>query len=1519
MISITRNFKLLIIDDNETDLKVIQRLVSKDYKNIDVVARNGVTDWKIFLEGNKFDLILLNYAAGSSVGLQEIKKILSVNDTIPIYIMIWQHEVEVGMKAIYQGAEGFVIKDKTYLNLKKVIQRALINYLIYSELSSLREINDIISEEINDGFFRFSKDGEVDYISDKFIKLLGFDAEFELSQIFKDLFNEIKDHVKNNENYDKKISFIFNCKGKDNSDFWFEVFFYKKIDLRNDSVYYEGVVKNVTEIKRKEETTKKLKTEIDVLFNYLPFPIEAYDFNWKRLYSNPQFTKLLNSISSTAKEYLTKTKEFQTVKENFSKIFQGKPVLLNIQKLTFEEKEKYYDLIFIPSELSPETFFLVYKDITDTIRLQKNITDSSIRRNAFYNAADVGFIELDTSYKIVDISEKAILILGKGIKNYNGSHISELFNEGDYDLLQNALNECKKIGKAAFYIEGNIKISLSIIGNTLSEIHGFIIALENISKLRETENSLKDNIERLNIINDSGKFFIWQGYIAGNVFKPNFVSKGIEKILGISVDEALELNSKVNEELFGCSSCKDFIKNAKDSNEKEINLKNNSGLVKQIKIKYDLQKEAKDYYKLCALFEDITDYSVSLDKIQNISKFFKNYFANDSSLLFKIDSNLLVKEVYYSGLKLFSNIEEGDYLPEQEIINQIPIIDYINKSLQDGSIVDTIINSLKDPARFYKLFLIPSENFYGQKILFVYIKDITEDRQKNNDYNYLTKFTDSLKEFDVSFLLVLEDKKIVFANSGFLALVGYKYEEIINKDIETFFTKESCEEITKLLKSSRKKVINKLSVKIIDKASSIKSCYLQVSIITQDNLPDKILLLGYDETEKIELKSKLDYIQQLSNIVSDSAQDGLIIWKNDSLVYCNNAFCNMFGYKPEEVESISPSELFAPLQDKKMLDSVLDVLSGKIDLSEKVLQQEIICKQKHGTEFPAELSIFYNKLFSENVLCLYIKDISEKKNLQKVILLGDIRYKGIIDSINEGIWLFDNDYKTVFISPMIIDKLKYSVEEIIERRIFYFIKDSKFEFDKRFFEETPNAKYINLNLSFITKDNQVFRSSVNIIPLKNEKEEFIGGIMAVNDISELMKLENEIVKLKDLNQSYQKKIKSLESDLNNSKKIIVDYKKEAENLILEIEEKINSSKSIVEELTSKNLYIERLNYIIHNKLKNKVLSLIGFVNFIESVWSDIDLEMQKSYLRIFVDNIQETKKVIEILSVFTKYETKKIKFNPKIINLSELLTFIADKNKEKFDAKQIVLEITLEPNIIITGDPKFISFSLEEVFASVLKYSNQNSKVKFNLNKSDDKVFISVEVFEIDAMRFKEANPNFDSINNIDEFNFGLYLSKGLIEQHNGAFDITLVDGKLLKLEIALQYNKKTIVVSSGEENQIILSNYFKKNNCNYEIFGCDNNNDVIKKLIDGKYKPTVIFITFTEPENKFYDFLDQFKKTIDLNSLPVIVMTSDDSIEQKKKLMDFGLSHLIQLPLSDNNINQLFNDLLYQVRTNNG
>ena len=80
-------------------------------------------------------------------------------------------------------------------------------------------------------------------------------------------------------------------------------------------------------------------------------------------------------------------------------------------------------------------------------------------------------------------------------------------------------------------------------------------------------------------------------------------------------------------------------------------MKNNKGLVKRIKIKYDLQKETKDYHKLCALFEDITDYTVSLDKIQNISKFIKNYFAKDNSVLFKIDSNLLVKEIYYCTLK----------------------------------------------------------------------------------------------------------------------------------------------------------------------------------------------------------------------------------------------------------------------------------------------------------------------------------------------------------------------------------------------------------------------------------------------------------------------------------------------------------------------------------------------------------------------------------------------------------------------------------------------------------------------------------------------------------------------------------------------------------------------------------------------------------------------------------------------------------------------------------------------------
>ena len=91
MVSIARSFRILIVDDNETDVKVVKRIIAKDYKSIAVIAKNDSTDWKVFFKTNKVDFILLNYMAGSSIGVQEIKKIIAADDTIPIYVMIWQH------------------------------------------------------------------------------------------------------------------------------------------------------------------------------------------------------------------------------------------------------------------------------------------------------------------------------------------------------------------------------------------------------------------------------------------------------------------------------------------------------------------------------------------------------------------------------------------------------------------------------------------------------------------------------------------------------------------------------------------------------------------------------------------------------------------------------------------------------------------------------------------------------------------------------------------------------------------------------------------------------------------------------------------------------------------------------------------------------------------------------------------------------------------------------------------------------------------------------------------------------------------------------------------------------------------------------------------------------------------------------------------------------------------------------------------------------------------------------------
>ena len=1512
MISISRNFKILIIDDNETDLKVVQRLLSKDYKSIDVTARSGVSDWKIFLEGNKFDMILLNYAAGSSVGLQEIKKIIAVNDTVPVYIMIWQHEVEVGMKAIYQGAEGFVIKDKTYLNLKKVIQRALINYLIFSELNSLREINDIISEEVNDGFFRFSKEGDLEYISDKFASMLGFDSEFETGAIFTSLFNEIKEHIKNADDYDREISFGFETLGKNDKPFWFQIYVYKKIDLRNDTLYYEGVLKNISETKNLEVVIKSLKEEKELLLNNSPVPIEVYSKDGKKLSSNPAFTKMLSGFDVSVKDPLAKAPESQTLKENLLKTAEVNMLTVNNQKITFGSKEKYFDINYISSKGNAESIFAFFNDISENVSYRKILADINNRKNAIYNSTDTGFIELDATGNITEISEKALVILGKGVSDYSGTPLIELFNDGNAAAVKAALAESKKSGFHSLTTSNLVRASFQIITNSINELTGYIVAIEDVGKLIEIEETSKSNAEKISFFSNIENIFLWVGTISGGSIKPEYCSKSVEKIAGYSVQEILEEDSALTDFLFNLkeNNTKDkLIKFVKEYFDREVNLTDKKGDIKRIKIRSSLQKESKDTFKISVIVEDVTKFTEQNGNYAGVLSSVSGIMNTEDSALFKIDESLTVKEIYYSS-SLLNDIILGNKFQDFAGVKNSAISANAEKAFHENILSDNIFVTETEPLRRYRIILTPFADFSSIKSLYVYIKDITNAENLKNDYDYLSKIIESIKDFDSALVLITENDKIVFTNSGMESLTGYKKDEITNKYFKELFADTSCyEEFQKQLKPLKKKNHLELNIKLKDNSGSLKHCHFNGSVLQKDGAADRMLFFGKDETEKENLKNELRYNIDLEKILADSEDDAIIAWSNSEVIYCNNTMDSLFGYSEKELEDLDRHELFAPVQEsvvKEILPKLFDETHYE-KYNGKTF--EVVCKKKHGQEFFAEATVSHHVLQSKLVVILSVRDITDKKHLEKAVFSIDNRFRGVIDSLNEGIWLFDSEYKTVFISPKALGFLDYAIDEIHEKRLFYFIKDSKFEFDKRYFEESPGAKYANLNLAFIKKNNELFNSKVNIVPLKDEKGAFLGGILSLTDTTEILGRDSEIYNLKDKNSGLDKKIRTLEMDLKEARKLINDYKKESESLILELESKINSSKSIIGELDNTNKHINRIYSVIQSNLRSQVSNISGFAEFMEQVWGSINASQQEAYIKILLTNAKQAYRIFDKISLLSKIASGKLTSTKGIINLSTHIEQTLKQKSEKINAKRLTIESEINPDLNITGDIKQIDLVMDEIISNAVKYSPVDGNIKIFLQPVHDKISLTIldngpgitpeklnrifDLGQIHSVYTSKGDPG---------SGLSLLIAKEVITKHNGTIEITSEEGKGTKINIVLPAAGKNFFLIGSETDCEIIGMYIKEHNPDFTTNNYYDTESALNE-ISGGVTPCAIIATYSQPEEKFFGFLEKLTVFGFTNTMPIVAMSSDCSDEFKAKLLGHGIPTLIALPLNEKNI----------------
>ncbi|MDY6822195.1 MAG: PAS domain S-box protein [Thermodesulfobacteriota bacterium] len=272
-----------------------------------------------------------------------------------------------------------------------------------------------------------------------------------------------------------------------------------------------------------------------------------------------------------------------------------------------------------------------------------------------------------------------------------------------------------------------------------------------------------------------------------------------------------------------------------------------------------------------------------------------------------------------------------------------------------------------------------SENDAGFEMILLAIEDITERKQRENSLK------DSEEQFKRIFdttsdgiLLLDKQKPIVrYANPAITAMSGYSQEECIGKDIKDIGFPDDLDPFQEIVK----RLNNDGIVHYNDVVIRMKSGqFIDADIFFVDKT-SLVLCNIRDITERKIAENTILHAEQKYRKLFESIRDAILVTDIDrSIIDCNSAFTDIFGYAANEIKGKKTNYLYADAVQFQEMGNAL-----KKHYGEAPFIKVVNYKKKDGEVFSGETGVYFLRNRKGEVLGFIglIRDITDKLKVEK--------------------------------------------------------------------------------------------------------------------------------------------------------------------------------------------------------------------------------------------------------------------------------------------------------------------------------------------------------------------------------------------------------------------------------------------------------------------------------------------------------------------------------------------------------
>ncbi|NLZ35745.1 MAG: HAMP domain-containing histidine kinase [Clostridiales bacterium] len=378
-------------------------------------------------------------------------------------------------------------------------------------------------------------------------------------------------------------------------------------------------------------------------------------------------------------------------------------------------------------------------------------------------------------------------------------------------------------------------------------------------------------------------------------------------------------------------------------------------------------------------------------------------------------------------------------------------------------------------------------------------------------------------------------------------------------------------------------------------------------------------------------------------------------------------------------------------------------------------------------------------------------------------------YYDLVQYFSDELLVFEND---ILISAKYLSENKNLVNNLINYNkeeneyLKLNFKNILFERYNINYEDINQLDNFNQYTEIVTSSGEVKQIKIDLIEMNEIKK-----VLVINDVTNILKIRDEIIKLE----------------------IKIKYENMKDEFYSNISHELRTPINVIySALQLKDLYINK-----------------------------VDFEKIASYNKIIKQNCLRLVRTIDNFIDSNKLSENKLHFNNKIYNIVEIIENVILSSDYYMKLKNV--KITFDPKeeeIFLLCDKSHIERIMLNILSNSLKYGKYDGNIYVTImieNNKNIKIEVINDAEAIPEDKLKDIFEKFTKLNNTlsrptEGSGLGLFLTRGLVELHNGEIYIETGEKEGNTFRIILPYDSKI------KDNKLLLDKNFEINDLKEKV-----------------------------------------------------------------------------------------------------